>query len=222
VNGSVGVALGKYQFMPSVLRGDKNNKGLAEQVFGPDWKSQLFSKENQERLHDAFFKNEVNQLKKYKVPISEATIYMTHFMGPAGAAKAYFADDNVKMSKVMSESQVKSNESIAKLTVGEYKKRISTSKGNVVGLSFQEIEKKKLDEFLSTPTVSPVSSSPKVGDKIDFSSQEYADAVKQLKQNNASTIILNNNNVNVGVSKAGNTMVPPTNDSSRFVNGVRR
>lgn len=87
-----------------------------------------------------------------------------------------------------------------------------------VGKALDEEKQKKSKEKTSTQVTPQV----KVGDKVDFSSQEYADTVKSLKQNNASTVILNNNNVNVGVNKQGNTMVPPGNDSSRFVNGVRR
>jgi hypothetical protein len=169
--GSIGVAMGKYQFMPSVLRGDSKNKGLAEKVFGPDWKNQPFNKENQERLHDAFFKDEVTQLKRLKVPVSEATIYMTHFAGPKGAAKIYFASDDTKMSDVMSDSQVQSNKTIAKLTVGEYKKKISTTKGKVIGLSFGALDEKKLNEFMQPQS--------NTGNRIDSASKDNKDMKKQ-------------------------------------------
>ena len=51
------------------------------------------------------------------------------------------------MVDIMSAGQAKSNKQIAGLTVGEYKSRITTTKGGVVGLSMAAIEEKQLQQF---------------------------------------------------------------------------
>lgn len=142
--GSIGVASGKYQFVPKTL------KGTAEQVFGPNYLQEKFSPENQEKLHDRLFKNDVLRMKSLGVPISEATIYMAHFLGPDGAAKLYFASDNTPMSEVMTAQQKQANQKLSQLTVGEYKSRITTNEGQRQALSNKEIDKEKLNSFLQT------------------------------------------------------------------------
>jgi hypothetical protein len=142
--GSIGVASGKYQFVPKTL------KGTAEQVFGPNYLQEKFSPENQEKLHDRLFKNDVLRMKSLGVPISEATIYMAHFLGPDGAAKLYFASDNTPMSEIMTALQKQANEKISQLTAGEYKSRITTNEGQRQALSNKEIDKEKLNSFLQT------------------------------------------------------------------------
>lgn len=142
--GSIGVAAGKYQFVPATL------KDMATQVFGKDYKNIPFSPETQERLHDRLLKREINGLKRFNVPVSEATIYMAHFVGPEVAGKIYNAPDNVKIGTLMDADQKKSNPAIADLTVGEYKARISTNTKSKQALSFQELDRRKLEEFLQT------------------------------------------------------------------------
>jgi hypothetical protein len=142
--GSIGVASGKYQFVPKTL------KGTAEQVFGPNYLQEKFSPENQEKLHDRLFKNDILRMKSLGVPISEATIYMAHFLGPDGAAKLYFASDNTPMSEVMTAQQQQANQKLSQLTVGEYKSRITTNEGQRQALSNKEIDKERLNSFLQT------------------------------------------------------------------------
>jgi hypothetical protein len=142
--GSIGVASGKYQFVPKTL------KGTAEQVFGPNYLQEKFSPENQEKLHDRLFKNDVLRMKSLGVPISEATIYMAHFLGPDGAAKLYFASDNTPMSEIMTPLQKQANQKLSQLTAGEYKSRITTNEGQRQALSNKEIDKERLNSFLQT------------------------------------------------------------------------
>jgi hypothetical protein len=153
--GSIGVAMGKYQFVPQTLKGRIDEKGvrvpgIAEEVFGPNYRDVPFSAEIQEKLHDRLFKNDIVRMQNLGVPISEATIYMAHFLGPKGAAKLYFASDDTKMSDIMDKYQVQANKELAKITAGEYKQRITTNTKGKVALSTQEIDKKRLNEFLQT------------------------------------------------------------------------
>jgi FlaA1/EpsC-like NDP-sugar epimerase len=148
-------------------------KDMAMQVFGKDYKNIRFSEETQERLHDRLFRREINALKRFNVPISEATIYMSHFVGPEVAKKIYNAPDNVKIGALMDADQKKSNPQIADLTVGEYKKRISTNTKNKQALSFQEIDRKKLEQFLQT-------AQNQKGERIKTSSVEGQDLRKDM------------------------------------------
>ena len=151
---SIGVAMGKYQFMPTYVRGTPGNPGWAEQALGANWRNEPFSAENQEKMHDILFRQEVRGLKARGVPVSEATIYMTHFLGAAGAAALFKAPDDTPLSSIMTPVQLDSNKSYKNMTAGEYKARITSSTKNKIGLSFDPIDKKRLDEYLAnTPVV---------------------------------------------------------------------
>ena len=137
-----GAAAGKYQFMPGTLR----DMGL--KAFGKEFGKEKFSEENQELLMNAMVDTESDSLKRAGIPVTDASLYMAHFLGTGKGietVKAILnANDDVKMGSLMSSPQKRANASIASQTVGEYKS--SLKKG---GFNFEEVD---VNSVASTPS----------------------------------------------------------------------
>ena len=180
-----GAAAGKYQFMPDTLRGyilknGTRTKGLAEITFGKNWRNEKFSKDNQELLMDMAVKDEIAFLKRSNIPVSEAAIYMVHFLGhQADKIKAilYEASPDTPMSTILGPTASVANPTIASLTVDEYRKRLSTEQKNVSGgikrhaFSFDPVD---------------------TGSLIHNSSKENVDLKESLNKDNPAQIQVNN------------------------------
>lgn len=63
-----------------------------------------------------------NFLSSKGIPVNDSTLYLAHFLGPAGAANLYAADDNKMLEGVISDTQYNANPSIQKMTVGDLKR----------------------------------------------------------------------------------------------------
>jgi murein DD-endopeptidase MepM/ murein hydrolase activator NlpD len=115
-----GSAAGKYQFMPATIA------GLGPKVFGKNWQSVPFNKENQDKMAEALLKEEVASLKINGVPVSEATIYMTHLTGDGAKVKRIMdpANDDKKMKDVVPELAGSNNDKLASMTVKQYKESL--------------------------------------------------------------------------------------------------
>jgi murein DD-endopeptidase MepM/ murein hydrolase activator NlpD len=115
--GGGGAAAGKYQFMPVTLQEQ------AQKVFGKDWANTKFSPENQEKLQNNLLEYQKKQLTSRGVEPSEAAIYMVHFLGNGGAAKMVLdpSNDDKKMGELFSRLNNSNNDTIAKMTVAQYK-----------------------------------------------------------------------------------------------------
>jgi murein DD-endopeptidase MepM/ murein hydrolase activator NlpD len=115
--GGGGSAAGKYQFMPVTLQEQ------AQKVFGKDWANTKFSPENQEKLQNNLLEYQKKQLTSRGVEPSEAAIYMVHFLGNGGAAKMVLdpSNDDKKMGELFSRLNNSNNDTIAKMTVAQYK-----------------------------------------------------------------------------------------------------
>lgn len=127
-------AMGKYQFIASTL------EERARSVFGENWRTVPFSKDNQDALNKSFIKSNAQKLTRIGVPVSTASLYMVHFSGNAEFAKNVInSSGDVKMQTLMAPGQAKSNPGIANKTVSEYKKHLSDK-----GYSFAPIDNKAL------------------------------------------------------------------------------
>ena len=136
-----GSAAGKYQFMPSTL------EAQAKQVFGKDWENTIFNPENQDKLAQNLLNYEVDQLKRNGVPVSEAGIYMVHFIGNGGAAKQILdpANDDKTMGDLFGTSFKNANPDIAAKKVSDYKKMLGNK-----GFSFGPMEEKQQGTVTAT------------------------------------------------------------------------
>jgi len=139
--GGGGSAAGKYQFMPKTL------EAQAKQVFGKDWENTRFSPENQDKLAQNLLNYEIDQLKRNGVPVSEAGIYMVHFIGNGGAAKQILdpSNNDKKMSDLFPNLKGSNNDKIANMKVSEYKKTLSDK-----GFSFGPMEEKQQGTVTAT------------------------------------------------------------------------
>ena len=140
-----GSAAGKYQFMPSTL------ESQAKQVFGKDWQNTKFSPENQDKLAQNLLNYEVDQLKRNNVPVSEASVYMVHFLGNGGAAKQILdsANDDKKMGDLFGANFASANPGIAAKKVSEYKDGLKKS-----GFSFGPLEESQ-QPIVTATKISP-------------------------------------------------------------------
>jgi len=115
-----GSAAGKYQFMPATIA------GLGPKVFGKEWKTVPFNATNQDKMAEALLQEEVASLKQNGVPVSEATIYMTHLTGDGAKVKRIMdpANEDKKMKDVVPELAGSNNDKLASMTVKEYKESL--------------------------------------------------------------------------------------------------
>jgi hypothetical protein len=112
-----GSAAGKYQFMPATIA------GLGPKVFGKNWQNVPFNKENQDKMAEALLQEEIASLKRNGVPVSEATVYMTHLTGDGAKVKRIMdpANEDKKMKDVIPALVGSNNDTLANMTVKQYK-----------------------------------------------------------------------------------------------------
>jgi murein DD-endopeptidase MepM/ murein hydrolase activator NlpD len=128
----MGAAAGKYQFMPDTI------SSMAQKALGGDWQKEPFSAQNQEKMMDSLIDYEAAQLKSAGVPVTDAGLYLVHFLGNGqAAAKILNAKDDEKMSNLLSSAAQNANPRIASMTVGQYKDSLKSGKS---GFDFKEID----------------------------------------------------------------------------------
>ena len=166
--------------------------GLAEQTLGKDWENLPFSAVNQEKMMDKMMLNESSTLKNAGLPITEAGIYMVHFIGtnPEVLKKLQTAPDNTPMKEILTEGQRNANPIISELTVGEYRKRLVVSDSKREGFNFVPLELKD-------------------GELVSSKSIEN----KDLKTSPGNTVIMDNTQTNMFMN--GNQGTPPVFSSPR-------
>lgn len=211
-----GAAAGKYQFMPNTLRGSvlkdgTKTTGIAESVFGKNWRDVPFSKENQEKLMDFMVEDHISFLKRNNIPVSEAAIYMVHFLGPkAQKIKAilYEAEPDTLMSTILGPTASEANPRIASMTVAEYRNILGTEEKDIFG-------KVKKPAFSFQP------SDNNTGTKMDKSSSERRDSRADILQsNNKPAPVVSSTNINSQQSQPSSS-TPQGNDRPAYVNKVR-
>ena len=147
--GGGGAAAGKYQFMPVTLQEQ------AQKVFGKDWANTKFSPENQEKLQNNLLEYQKKQLTSRGVEPSEAAIYMVHFLGNGGAAKMVLdpSNDDKKMGELFSRLNNSNNDTIAKMTVAQYKDSLAKK-----GFGFGPMQESQVTTAVaSAPSTPPTS-----------------------------------------------------------------
>jgi len=149
--GGGGAAAGKYQFMPVTLQEQ------AQKVFGKDWANTKFSPENQEKLQSNLLEYQTKQLTSRGVEPSEAAIYMVHFLGNGGAAKMVLdpSNDDKLMGKLFTRLNNSNNDTIAKMTVAQYKDSLSKK-----GFSFGPLQESQNPTAVASAPTSVPSASP--------------------------------------------------------------
>jgi hypothetical protein len=117
-----GGAAGKYQFEPNTLYDEGRKDGLAPQTFGPNWRNERFSLENQEKLMEFLTAQNIARLEKAGVPVSDQSLYAMHFTGNMEKTKKIInGPESTSMADVLGKAGARQNPSVAKLTVGQYK-----------------------------------------------------------------------------------------------------
>jgi hypothetical protein len=104
-----GAAMGKYQFMPSTL------EEFAKRVFGYGWEKIIYDEAVQEVLMQSLTQANIKALLGYKIPLTDANLYLAHFAGAGGAVpliKALESNPNATMESVLSQAAITANESI--------------------------------------------------------------------------------------------------------------
>lgn len=177
-----GKAAGKYQFMPGTLA------TLATQAFGPNWKSELFSPENQEKLMDGLILNNAEQLKRAGLPVSDASLYMMHFLGSVKkVAQILNGPDNVLMKEVLGPAGTQANPKIAEMTVGQYKDSLRVESPGKTAFTFETIN---------------------IGDLIEKSTKENITGKSELVEREKS-VNVNNNIIGFEEGSTGSTSETP-------------
>ena len=72
-------AVGMYGFMPSTVREYSQKLGLKP--------TDVFDQATQEKIQDAIMADQRAGLEKNNIPVNQATLYMAHYVGPAGASR---------------------------------------------------------------------------------------------------------------------------------------
>ena len=72
-------AVGMYGFMPSTVRNYSQKLGLKP--------TDVFDQATQEKIQDAIMADQRATLEKNNIPVNQATLYMAHYVGPAGATR---------------------------------------------------------------------------------------------------------------------------------------
>jgi hypothetical protein len=195
-----GAAMGKYQFMPNTLRGQANK------LFGPWAMYQPFSEENQELLQQSLMRGNARSLMNANLPITDANLYLMHFFGNTRQASMVInGKDSDSMSDILGPAGSRANPGIAKMTVGEYKRKHLASTFNMKQVTYDELIK---DINLPTPTGRP--EDYRTGMRLQQAEENRADIrskfrKSEIQQKNG--VMVNQNNItnrqrNVNVNSA--------------------
>lgn len=177
-----GKAAGKYQFMPATLA------TVASKTFGPNWKSELFSPDNQEKLMDSLILDNAALLKEAGLPVSDASLYMMHFLGSVKkVAQMLNGPDDVLMKQVLGPAGAQANPRIAEMTVGQYKDSLRVESPGKAAFTFEPIN---------------------VGDLIEKSTKENISGKSELVEREKS-INVNNNIIGFEEGSSGSTSESP-------------
>lgn len=115
-----GAALGKYGFMPIAIE----DRGKA--LYGKDWRNVPFDSKTQDELNKSLITTNLQKLQKAGIPPSERNLYLMHFFGNTAQTSALLnSSDESSMAPIldMYNHGATANPDVAKLTVGQYKKR---------------------------------------------------------------------------------------------------
>jgi len=115
-----GAALGKYGFMPIAIE----DRGRA--LYGKDWRNVPFDSKTQDELNKSLISANLEKLQKAGIPPSEKNLYLMHFFGNTTQTSAFLnSSDESSMRPILDiyNHGSTANPDVAKLTVGEYKKR---------------------------------------------------------------------------------------------------
>jgi hypothetical protein len=164
-----GKAAGKYGFMPGTI------SDMAKKIYGDKWRDQIFNEETQEALMDTLVQVEASNLIKMGIPVTDATLYMSHFVGPGRVSQLYNANDNDKMSDILGQSASNANKVIAKMTVGEYKNHLRKR-----GFDFQPIDGK---------TVQMQTAAPTTGTTLNVQSKINTEMKKEMSDKKDATVV---------------------------------
>lgn len=181
-----GSAMGKYQFIPSTL------ESVAKNLYGENWETRPYDEKAQEDLNAAFLMGNAKLLQKAGLKVSDASLYMMHFFGNATqAAMVINGPEDAMMSEVLdywyNQGKQKArpsveNPSVAKMTVGEYKKRLAQK----YKFDFAELDVNKLAEPIADNNT---------GNTIDTASKERKD-LQKTENKDKPAINVNNTTVN--------------------------
>jgi hypothetical protein len=118
---SAGKASGINQFMPGTL------EMYAKRRFGANWKNELYDEKNQDLLGQDYNAELLTNLNSANVPATEQVVRLGHILGVGSAdrlKKFFDATPNTSMAEVMGQSAAGSNKELAKMSVGDYKKKL--------------------------------------------------------------------------------------------------
>jgi hypothetical protein len=183
-------AMGKYQFMNSILFGAKDKKGnfrpgLVQQL-GLDMETK-FTPEVQEKLYELLHKQQIQSLKNLGVPITPGYEYMAHYIGAGGASAVYKAKNtDMTVQEAIIHANLpdpvhgKTNEELSKIKASE----------------FESILEKRLSKHGLSPHSSGEIVGKDSGSQISEKSTQNADMKKDLSGQQSPIIVNNNTNVN--------------------------
>lgn len=75
-------AVGRYQFVQSTLFGDDDKSGLVGQLKLP--MNTVFTPEIQEQLNEKLTRQNIAQLRRFKIPVTPSNVYGAHYLGVGG------------------------------------------------------------------------------------------------------------------------------------------
>ena len=193
---AVSGASGRYGFTPATI------ENYASKLFGRNWKNELYDEKNQEELQTLLLKSNILKIEEEKIPISTEFLYMKHFFGSNSSKplKILKANDDEKMSEIMSKLQIKYNPVQAAMTVKQYKDDLIKK-----GFTFDPIDTKKLisDEERKKLQQTGRNVPKNVNDAVSYIrskvtslSTENIDSRRQAS-NRSNIIIVQNNNTTV-------------------------
>ena len=108
-------ALGKYQFMPTVLEGLLSIAGLT--------KNDIFSPENQDHLYRVYTQRNALELKKMGIEPTAENLHLAHAVGVGGVVKLVKADPNAIAADVLGYEKggdVRKTNKQLEMTTGDY------------------------------------------------------------------------------------------------------
>lgn len=190
-------AMGKYQFMNTVLFGRTDNQGKFRpglvQQSGLDMKTTKFTPEVQDMLYKMLHEQDIATLRRLGVPVTPGYEYMAHYLG-AGGAKAIYERRNTDMTVQQALISAKLPDPVH----GKTNEELSTIKAS----EFESILAGRLNKHGLSPHASNTS-----GDKMNDMSKTNTDMKKEMNAQQASQNQQNINVVNQNTTEQQNT--PP-------------
>ncbi len=162
-------ALGKYQFMPTVLEGLLSIAGLT--------KNDPFSPENQDLLYRVYTQRNALELKKMGIEPTAENLHLAHAVGVGGVVKLLKADPNAIAADVLGYEKggdVRKTNKQLEMTTGEYIASITGKyKGGTSGGS---------SSFASASAPSFASADPGTATTSTSYAENYARRSKEAKE----------------------------------------